>query len=280
MERTRLRSAMLFLALGVAASGLRADEAHVLQEFNRFDRDGSGYLSKAEMAACGCASFDRNEDQILMPAEYLAGRRAGPGSSSASPAPPGPAGRVTSASAPSARARVSVSPPTPRAGSAGGWAAGDRVKAGCYGNMKEGGIDRLEGNRAWVRFSDEPNCDGFRDVDSLRPPSNARRTQAGGGAPPSGTYVCQKLSGSSLIGLGHLEIRGSTYSGLGAGSSAPFSVGGSGDITLTKGLRGLPDGWTVSSTRYAGLDEMGRPLIRIGYRTSRGSTDQIDCIRE
>ena len=262
MSTTGARSALLFLLAG-AVAGAADDRDSAMADFNRFDRDGSGYLSRVEMAACGCASFDRNGDLILMPAEYLEGRGAT---------------SLRGAVAGTATSRVQPS------GAAGSWRAGQRVKAGCYGNMKDGVIDRVEGSRAWVRFADEPNCDGFRDNAALRPAGDhARPGRAGqptaGGAPPSGVYVCQKISGGALIGLGKLEIRGSTYSGLSEGSFAPFSVDDDG-LVWTKALRGFPDGWTVTSSRYAGPDYRGRPLIKITYRTSRGSTDLIDCVRE
>jgi hypothetical protein len=269
-----MRKTTLLLLLVVTSLAHADDRAAALAEFERFDRDQSGYLSLAEMAACGCASLDKNGDLILMPAEYLEGR----GTKAAAPS-----ARPPSRSSVSGSVSGSASKPAPNV--SGGWRRGDRVKAGCYGNMKEGVVDRVEGGRAWVSFADEPNCDGFRDLTALKPAADAGRPRAGaqpasGGAPPSGVYVCQKISGSSLIGLGNLEIKGNSYSGIGDGAFAPFSLDGAGEITWTKGLQGFPDGWTVTSSRYAGLDYLGRPLIKIGYRTTRGSADLIDCVRE
>jgi hypothetical protein len=252
-------------------------------EFERFDTDASGYLSRAEARACGCEALDANGDQIIMPAEFIAAvatTNSAP-AAQASPPVPEPAAR------PSTVGPAAAAPSDPPRGAASSWRAGQRVQAGCYGNMKTGIVDRVEGDRAWVKFADEPNCDGFRDLSALRPapaPAAAvappRAGQAGAGeAPPSGTYVCQKISGSALIGLGNLEIRGDTYSGFGGGSFAPFTVS-DGNIAWTRGIRGLPDGWTVTSSQFAGPDYLGRPLIKIGYRTSRGSTDLIDCVRE
>lgn len=337
-QRRTLAATILMILLVATGNGIADDKDALMADFKRFDRDDSGYLSKAEMAACGCASFDANEDQILMPAEYLQGRRA----ASAPQPPPKEAGapiRRTKAeferfdkdasgylsraearecgceafdangdliimpaefvAAEQEKAAPKASPaPAPRPnparttpgarrtpGPSGEWKSGDTALAGCYGNMKSGVVDRVEGSRAWVRFADEPNCDGFRDLTSLRPvPKAATQPSSGqsstGGAPPSGTYVCQKISGSSLIGLGDLVIRGETYSGIGGGGFAPFKLSGNGELTWTKGIAGLPDGWTVTSSSYAGLDYLGRPLIKIGYRTSRGSTDLIDCVRE
>jgi hypothetical protein len=46
---------------------------------------------------------------------------------------------------------------------------GDRVLAGCYGNTKEALIERLDGARAWVRFSPEDrSCDGWREASQLK----------------------------------------------------------------------------------------------------------------
>lgn len=319
----------VILLLGGTGRGKAEEKDPILADFERFDRDKSGYLSKAEMAACACASFDANGDQILMPAEYAQGRRAATVTPSPQPPPAAPLKRTKAefdrfdadASGYLSRAEAracgcesldangdqiimpaefiaetrrpdagpAASPPAGRAatrpsGASVSVAAGDRVQAGCYGNMKTGVVDRVEGDRAWVRFADEPNCDGYRELASLKPaapPRGVSGDPAGsGGAPPSGTYVCQKISGSSLMGLGNLEIRGTTYSGIGGGGFAPFTVSGTGELGWTRGIRGLPDGWTVTSSRFAGLDYLGRPLIKIGYRTSRGSSDLIDCVRE
>lgn len=105
----------------------------------------------------------------------------------------------------------------------------------------------------------------------------------GKGAPPAGIYNCEKISGSTYIGLGKIEIRGNTYRGIdeeGRGTFHPFSVDSSGSITWSHGLTGMPDGWSLKSSSYAGLDYKGRPLIKIYYTSKSGWNDLIDCVRE
>ncbi len=102
----------------------------------------------------------------------------------------------------------------------------------------------------------------------------------GKGAPPSGKYVAQKISpGGQLIGLGDLEIRGSSYRGIAGGGMAPFSVSG-GNISWSAGITGLPDGWVILKSVYSGLDHMGRPYIQVYYRSKSGFNDCFDCVRE
>jgi hypothetical protein len=100
------------------------------------------------------------------------------------------------------------------------------------------------------------------------------------GAPPDGTYVCQKI-GQTYTGLGNLDIRGNQYRGIGPdGGFHPFSVSGNGQITWSAGITGLPDGWTIRASFYAGLEHMGRPIIKIDYTSRAGWNDRIDCVRE
>jgi hypothetical protein len=107
---------------------------------------------------------------------------------------------------------------------------------------------------------------------ALKPP--------GLGAPPSGVYNCQKI-GQSYAGFGPLEIRGTTYRGIASkGAFHPFSVDSSGQIKWSAGIGGLPDGWTIRSSYYAGKDSLGRPLIKIYYRSKAGWNDLIDCVME
>ena len=101
------------------------------------------------------------------------------------------------------------------------------------------------------------------------------------GSPPDGEYNCMKISGSSLIHLGTLEIRGGTYRGLSkAGGFSPMIVSGGGNITWSQGLRGMPEGWKVTDSRYVGGDEHGRPLIKIYYRSGSGWNEVMDALKE
>jgi hypothetical protein len=105
-------------------------------------------------------------------------------------------------------------------------------------------------------------------------------TPPGLGAPPNGVYQSQKI-GQTYGGMGPLEIRGKTYRGLGnEGKFQPFTVEANGMIKWSAGIAGLPDGWTIRSSYYAGKDSQGRPMIKIYYRTKAGWNDLIDCIME
>ena len=107
---------------------------------------------------------------------------------------------------------------------------------------------------------------------ALKPP--------GLGAPPSGVYKSQKI-GQTYGGMGSLEIRGKTYRGLGdEGKFQPFTVETDGQIKWSAGIAGLPDGWTIRSSFYAGKDSLGRPMIKIYYRSKAGWNDLLDCIME
>lgn len=101
----------------------------------------------------------------------------------------------------------------------------------------------------------------------------------GKGAPPSGKYVCDKIGagGYGAVGDG-LEIRGNTYRGIGQeGGFHPYTLGAINRITWSAGLMSLPDSWTIKHSYYAGPDYMGRPLIKIYYRSKSGFNDCIDC---
>lgn len=101
------------------------------------------------------------------------------------------------------------------------------------------------------------------------------------GSPPDGEYTCMKISGSSLINLGTLEIRGGTYRGLSkTGGFSPMVISGAGNITWSQGLRGMPDGWKITDSRYIGGDELGRPLIKIYYRSGSGWNEVMDALKE
>lgn len=100
------------------------------------------------------------------------------------------------------------------------------------------------------------------------------------GAPPDGAYNCIKISGNQLISLGTLEIKGRTYRGMAGGAFAPFTLDADNAMVLSKGLTGMPDGWKITSVKYTGKDEEGRPLIRISYRSKSGFAEVIDAVME
>ena len=111
------------------------------------------------------------------------------------------------------------------------------------------------------------------------PPTKEDPKPAGLGAPPSGVYNAHKISpGGQLIGLGKLEIQGNTYRGIAGGPFHPYTVAGDGNITWSRGLTGMPDGWTYVRSVYVGKDYRGRPLIKVYYRSTSGWNDAFDCV--
>lgn len=97
---------------------------------------------------------------------------------------------------------------------------------------------------------------------------------------PDGVYTLMKISGGDLINLGTLEIRQQTYRTGDDKEFAPFTIDAKGGITWSKGLSFLPNGWKHESSSYAGPDNKGRPLIKIHYKSARGTLDLIDALKE
>ncbi len=103
----------------------------------------------------------------------------------------------------------------------------------------------------------------------------------GKGNPPDGKYEVNKISGSSYIHIGTLEIKGSTYRGLVAeGSFQPYTIDGAGNMTFTKGLSGMPDGWKLKPAKFVGKDSYGHPFIQIFYNSARGAAEVADAVKE
>lgn len=116
-------------------------------------------------------------------------------------------------------------------------------------------------------------------IDPLQDPQN-KTGDAGKRVIPEGDYTLMKISGGSLINLGKLEIRKSTYRFSDDNPFAPFTVDAQGNIEWSAGLSFLPDGWKHTASNYAGTDSKGRPLIKIHYRSARGTPDIIDALKE
>ncbi len=91
-----------------------------------------------------------------------------------------------------------------------------------------------------------------------------------------GVYEMVKASGSSVISLGDLEIRGTTCQALGQGGFKTFTVDSSGNITWAPGLSILPDGWKIRRSVYT-KDSRGNPLIQIFYTSDSGTDDSLDA---
>lgn len=109
----------------------------------------------------------------------------------------------------------------------------------------------------------------------------AKSTQQGQGKPPDGVYAVVLWTAGMMINVGKLEIRGNTYRGLNKDASFhPFSVDGSGNMALSSGLSGMPDGFTMKSVAYVGIGSSGRPLIHIKYIGRNNAHEKMDAIRE
>lgn len=100
------------------------------------------------------------------------------------------------------------------------------------------------------------------------------------GPVPDGVYTLMKISGSSLINLGEIEIRKLTYRDKEKGQFKDFKISDEGEIRWSKPLAFLPDGWKHVRSEFAGKDEAGRPLLKIYYEGDRGASDVIDGIKE
>ena len=92
---------------------------------------------------------------------------------------------------------------------------------------------------------------------------------------PEGNYSLAKLSGSSLINLGTLEIRKNTYRTDEKGKFEPFTVDAKGNITWSAGLAFLPEGWKHDYSKIT-KDSKGKPLVQIHYISGSGTKDCID----
>jgi hypothetical protein len=100
------------------------------------------------------------------------------------------------------------------------------------------------------------------------------------GPVPDGVYTLMKISVGSLINLGEIEIRKSTYRDEEEGEFKDFKISDEGEISWSKPLAFLPDGWKHVRSEFAGKDKSGRPMLKIYYKSARGTSDVIDGIKE
>jgi hypothetical protein len=104
--------------------------------------------------------------------------------------------------------------------------------------------------------------------------------RAPAGPPPDGVYTCTMTIGGMLSTLGKLELREGRYRGFSGERFAPYTSDPDGGLTLTAGLRGMPEGTSLLSVKHVGPDRRGRALIKIRYRSPRGATQVIDAIQQ
>ena len=103
----------------------------------------------------------------------------------------------------------------------------------------------------------------------------------GKGAPPNGHYELYKISGSSFIRIGSIEIQGNTYRGLVPnGPFHPYTIDGDGGITWTAGLQSMPPGWQLKKSYYTGPDLGGKPRIEVKYVGVHNTLETADATRQ
>ena len=97
---------------------------------------------------------------------------------------------------------------------------------------------------------------------------------------PEGEYNCHKISGAQLIHLATLEIKGLTYRFSKEEQFAPFTIDAKKEITWSKGVSFLPDGWKLGVSKYEGPNEAGKPRLTIRYTSASGNAEVIDAVKE
>jgi len=111
-------------------------------------------------------------------------------------------------------------------------------------------------------------------------PGKTGPTNTGKGQPPNGTYHCVMWTAGMMINMGDLEIQGSTYRGLTkTGGFHSFTIDQSGNMNLSAGLNGMPEGFKLKTVGWVGPDSQGRPMIKIGYIGKSNAHDTIDAIK-
>lgn len=157
------------------------------------------------------------------------------------------------------------------------------VKAGNVG-VGPANHEPLDKIRA-IRYGVDPNMYGQAPVNNTPANNNNKVIQdpakpvQGKGTPPDGIYDCNKISGSSYIHIGTIEIKGNTYRAFAqSGPFHPYTMDGAGGITWTGGFSDMPDGWTIGKGNFNGLDHTGKPWIQIRYVSNRNAHETVDAI--
>ncbi|MBX3076865.1 hypothetical protein KF913_23350 [Candidatus Obscuribacterales bacterium] len=113
------------------------------------------------------------------------------------------------------------------------------------------------------------------------PPGQKGPISQGKGKPPDGTYACVLWTAGMMVNIGKLEIKGNQYRGLNKASGFhPYTIDGNGNMALSAGLNGMPDGFTMKSVGYVGTGSSGKDLIHIKYIGRNNAHEKMDAIRE
>lgn len=122
---------------------------------------------------------------------------------------------------------------------------------------------------------------GSSSTSTYVPPGQTGPISKGKGKPPDGTYACVLWTAGMMVNIGKLEIKGNQYRGLNKQSGFhSFSVDGNGNMALSAGLSGMPDGFTMKSVGYVGTTSSGKDLIHIKYIGRYNAHEKMDAIRE
>lgn len=112
--------------------------------------------------------------------------------------------------------------------------------------------------------------------------SPAKAPAATGKTLPNGLYTCQIWSGSMLMTLGKVEIKGATYRGPAhtlSGPYKPLKIDGAGQMTWTPNFSQLAStGAVITGSRISGT--AAAPAFTVEYKTGRGYNESMDCTRE
>ena len=97
---------------------------------------------------------------------------------------------------------------------------------------------------------------------------------------PDGTYECTMLSGSMVMSMGNIRIKGLTYQGLAFDNkfdaSYPYAM--SSKVVLWKGpLGGLSSGGNSVISKVITENDPAKASFNIVVQTSSGNHDDVSC---
>lgn len=92
-----------------------------------------------------------------------------------------------------------------------------------------------------------------------------------------GTYVCTYNSGGMLFTLGNLQIKGNQYSGFSGDKWGTYSGTKETSFTFHDGLVGIPDGFTVTASRWLTSSYSGDQYLEIAYVSPSGNSMSTTC---
>jgi hypothetical protein len=102
------------------------------------------------------------------------------------------------------------------------------------------------------------------------------------GMPPPGHYTVDKISGSSLIHVGWLDINGSHYSGVAGGAGGTMTLNARNRIVWHGTITGIDRGAVLHDGVYQAPSALTnyKPVVRIYYTNPNGATEVMDATLE